>query len=437
MQPLLATLILIFLALLGARFSFSTERISAGPRLLFRTGIHFLLIGMALGPAGLGLLSPYATEQLAPFLALGLGWVGFHFGLQLDRHSLAHFPLPYHLVGIGQAVLSFALLTLAGCFAIRLLGLEGDVPMILVLGAAATASVSTPAGIAMVSSNFLVRGNVRDLLFFIASLDAGVGIIALQVLYSLYRPAGVTVDLGPVPQLALVGVAVGLGLVCGIVFLWLVRIRPAGEELVLFLLGISAFASGAALQWGLSPLFVSVTMGAVVTNLHRDRQRVFTVLERWEKPVYLTFLLVAGALLQVPTWPVAATAVAYALLRGLVKAGSVAALVSVTPFGFDVPKRLGLGLVPQGGISLAMAVSGVLVYSDLQIRGVDAEAALFTVVVMGVVMAELVGPFLTVSLLRRAGEIAPQVEEALAEGDHRRAEQEALHHHTPPDRLGD
>ena len=161
------------------------------------------------------------------------------------------------------------------------------------------------------------------------------------------------------------------------------------------------------------------------------------MLERWEKPVYLTFLLVAGALLQVPTWPVAAAAVAYALLRGIIKAGSVAALVWVTPFSFHVPKRLGLGLVPQGGISLAMAVSGVLVYSDLQIRGVDAEAALFTVVVMGVVMAELVGPFLTVSLLRRAGEIAPQVEEALAEGDHRRAEQEALRHHTPPDRLGD
>jgi hypothetical protein len=437
MDPLLATLVLILLALLGARISFSTERVTAGPRLLFRTGIHFLLIGMLLGPVGLGLFSVEATEQLSPFLALGLGWVGFHFGLQLDRQGLAHFPVPYHVVGIGQGVLSFVLFALAGWWGMEALGFHGDVALILVLGAAATACVSTPAGVAMVSANFLARGNVRDLLLFIASLDAGVGIIALQVLYSVHRPPGVPMLPGPMPQLALVGVAVGLGLLCGIFFLWLVRVRPAGEELVLFLLGICAFASGAALQWGLSPLFVSVVMGAVVANLHRDRRRVLAVLERWEKPVYLTFLLIAGALLRVPTWWVIPVAVGYAVLRGLVKAGSTAAMVAVTPLGFDVPRRLGLGLIPQGGISLAMAVSGVLVYSDLQLGGVDAEAALFTVVVMGVVLSELVGPVLTVTLLRRAGEIAPQVEEALAQGDHRRAEQEALRRHSRANRLAD
>jgi len=437
MRPLLATLVLILLALLGARFSFSSERIAAGPRLVFRTGIHFLLLGMALGPAGMGLVSLESTEQLFPFLALGLGWVGFHFGLQLDRKNLAHFPLPYHVLGIGQAVLSFALLATVGWLAVRWMGLEGDVPLILVMGAAATGAISTPAGIAVVSSNFLVRGNVRDLLFFISSLDAGVGVIALQVLYSVYRPVGVAADTGSLPAVALVGIALGLGIVCGIVFLWLMRARPAGEERVLFLLGICAFASGAALQWGLSPLFVSVTMGAVVANLGRDRRRVFAVLERWEKPVYLSFLLIAGALLQVPTGWVVAMAVAYAVLRALVKTLSAAALVMVIRCGFDVPRRLGLGLIPQGGISLAMAVSGVIVYSDLQFRGLDMEATLFTTIVLGVVLSELAGPPLTVMLLRRAGEISPQVEEALAEGDDRRAEQEALRHHAPPDRLGD
>ncbi len=56
------------------------------------------------------------------------------------------------------------------------------------MGAAATASVSTPAGIALISTNYLVRGKVRDLLFFVASLDALVGITALQVTYALILP---------------------------------------------------------------------------------------------------------------------------------------------------------------------------------------------------------------------------------------------------------
>jgi hypothetical protein len=92
-DPLLGTLVLLLLALLGARFSFSTERVTGGPRLLFRTGIHFLALGFLLGPAGVGLLTEKATAQLVPFLALGLGWVGFHFGLKLDLQSLQRFPL--------------------------------------------------------------------------------------------------------------------------------------------------------------------------------------------------------------------------------------------------------------------------------------------------------------------------------------------------------
>jgi hypothetical protein len=84
-----------------------------------------------------------------------------------------------------------------------------------------------------------------------------------------------------------------------------------------------------------------------------------------------------------------------------------------------------------------MAVSGVLVYGDLQVQGVNAEAALFTVVVLGVVLAELLGPVFTVQVLRRAGEIAPEVEDALASGDAARAEREAMKRHSAPTRVTD
>jgi len=435
MDPLVGTLVLIFLALLGARFSFSTERVPQGPRLLFRTGTHFLLLGFLLGPSGVGLLSEAATSELSPFLALGMGWVGFHFGLQLDRASLGRFPAPYHVAAYGQAVITFFLF-FGGAYLLMSLLAPAEAPSPLLLaGAAATACVTTPAGIAVVSSNFLVRGNVRDLLFFTGSLDAAVGIVALQVVYALYRPELPGVLGGP-GQLVLVAAALGLGVVMAIVFLWLVRRRPAAEELVLFVLGICAFAAGAALQWGLSPLFVSLTMGAVVANFGRSRHRVFALLQKWEKPVYLTFLLLAGALLRTPTLAVVALALAYALLRALSK-GVAGAVVSTLPVGFAVPRRFGLGLIPQGGISLAMAVSGVLMYPQLRVAGSGAETALFTIIVIGVMISELTGPLFTVQLLRRAGEISPQVEEAIAVGDERRAEREAIRRTTPPTRVQD
>lgn len=404
MNTLLPALVLIVVALIGARISFSTEGSGLGPRLLFRTGAHFVLVGFALGPTGLGLLTAEATEQLSPLLALGLGWVGFHFGLQLDRRALGQFSASHYVLALGQATVALAIFAAVGFVIARAAGLNDTVLLLLVLSAACTASVTTPAGIALVSATFRVKGDIRNLLLFIGSIDAIVGITALQITYALYRPGAVPGG-ADFSQLIVAGLAIGVGLICGIVFLWLTRSRPAAEELVLFLLGGCAFAAGVALQWDLSPLFVAAVMGAVVANLSRSTQRVQVLLARWEKPVYVTFLLIAGALIQIPTWLVFPMAIGYALLRFFAKLAAASVLVGLVAFPFEVPRRLGLGLIPQGGISIAMAVSATLMYSDLRIRGVDAEALLFAVIVMGVALAELTGPFLTTRLLERAGEI--------------------------------
>jgi hypothetical protein len=409
MESLLPTLVVIVVALVGARVSFSTSAAPLGPRLALRTGTPFLALGFALGPPGLGLLTPEAVEALFPLLALGIGWVGFHFGLQLDYGTLERFPARHYAFALGQAALSLLIFGAVGVLLTRLFGLDGPLPLLLVLVAACTGAITTPAGIAMVSSTFQVKGQVRDLLLFVGSIDAIVAIVAVQVTYALFRPDTVAEGIGPASQMVFAGMAVGVGVVCGIVFIWLTRSRPAGEELVLFLLGGCAFAAGVALQWDLSPLFVSMTMGAVVANLSKSRARIQLVLTRWEKPVYLTFLLLAGALLQIPTWLVVPLALAYTALRFAAKVASGALLVRPLGISPQVPRRVGLGLIPQGGISIAMAVSGMLVYSDLQIGDIDAEAVLFAVIVIGVALSELMGPLFTLRLLRHAGEIAPEV----------------------------
>ncbi|MBW3534572.1 MAG: cation:proton antiporter [Gemmatimonadetes bacterium] len=438
MDPLLATLVLVLLALAGARVSFSTESVPAGPRLLFRTGIHYALAGVALGPLGLEFLSRAAVEQLYPLLGLGLGWIGFLFGMQLDRSTLRHFPPAYYVLALGQAALAFVLIFVVARVGLGALGHEGDVITVMIAAAAATACITTPAGIAMVSANFLVRGNVGQLLFFIASVDALVGILALQVTYAVYHPAAVVIDLGNVPALGWMTVAVGLGVILGILFLWLTRPRPGREELVLFLLGTAALSGGAALQLQLSPLFVCTVMGAVVANLAQDRQRIFQALEKWEKPIYVTFLMLAGALLTFETFWVLPLALAYAVLRGVAKVGASAALVPLVRLPFAAPRRLGLGLIPQGGISLVMAVSLMLTYSGLRLPdGTSGAETLFAVILVGVILSELTGPFLTHHVLRRAGEISPRVEEALAEGDRRGALEAAIRDTTPAQAGGD
>jgi hypothetical protein len=424
-DPLLATLVLIVLALVGARFSFSTANIAPGPRLLFRTGTHFIAIGFVLGPALLGLVTRDALEHLFPFFALGFGWVGFLFGMQLERDTLRAFAAHLYRFAAGQALITFCFMTVVGLAGLFFLGRLGRDEALLVLLASATACPSGPAGIAVVSSNFLVRGPVRDVLFFAASIDGIVGIVLLQLIYSGYHPSDALGPLGELSGLVWTVMGISIGLLCGIIFVWLARGRTEIEELVLFLMGIAAFAAGAALQLQLSPLFVSVTMGAVVANLVPDPRRILRVLSKWEKPSYVIMLILAGALVDFPTPWIVPTAILYALLRGGAKVAGVGIMTRFTRLPFPKPRLLGLGLIPQGGISLVMALSAFLTFYGLKIGSVDVSQALFSVVVLGVVLSDLVGPKLTTETLRRAGEISPLVEKALALGDDELARAEA------------
>ena len=428
MDPLLATLILISLALVGARVSFSTANIAAGPRLLFRTGTHFIVIGFVLGPSVLGLVTREALEHLFPFFALGFGWVGFLFGMQLEKETVRAFAAHLHRFAAGQALLAFVFMTAVGLLGLLALGRLGRVEVLLVLLASATACTSAPAGIAMVSSNFLVRGPVRESLFFAASIDGIVGIFVLQLIYAGYHPPDALAPLGDLPALAWTVLASSIGVLCGIIFVWLTRRRTEIEELVLFLMGITAFAAGAAIQLQLSPLFVSVIMGAVVANLVPHHQRVLRVMAGWEKPAYVILLILAGALVRFPTLWIIPLALVYAILRGAAKVAGTHAMIRFGTLPFPTPRLLGLGLIPQGGISLVMALSALLTFYGLELGGVDVSQGLFSVVVLGVVLSELVGPTLTTRTLRRAGEISSLVERALELGDDEGARVEAERH---------
>lgn len=414
MNPLLGVLILVLLGLIGARSTFSLSRAPLGPRLFITSGTHFIVLGMLLGSSGLALLTPGVLEQLYPFLALGLGWIGLLFGLQLDRRQLAQFPASFLMAAVVQAVLALFIFLAIGSAVLDATYGTGPQVRLLLLVAAATASVSTPSGIALIKRTYLVKGRLSTLIFFIASLDALVGIVALQIAYAFHHPdifAGGAVALGGVEWFLM---AVAAGIVFGVFFLWLTRPKPEREELALFLLGLVVFAAGTGLYLGISPIFVATAVGAIVANLSPSRRRVYTLLQAWERPVYVILLILAGALLQFSGWVILPLALLYLLLRAgsKVVGGYVATrLPGVREFA---PPSTGTGLVPHGGISLAMAVSVPLTYGVLEQGGVPLGDIYFGTVVLGIMGSDLVGPFLTRDLLRRAGEISPRVEHDLA-----------------------
>lgn len=413
MGPLVGVLILILLGLIGSRLTFAPGRTALGPQLLLATGSHFLLLGLLIGPV-LQLMTPQVLVQLQPLMALGLGWIGLLFGLQLDRAQLRRFPPVYLLFALGQALATFALFALIGYLGVRLTGHLRPGVLVAVLAAASTAAVSTPAGIALVSRAYQVNGTITRFLFYIASLDAVIGIVTLQITYAVFHPsttiAGAHFGWG-----LWLATATAAGVVFAIFFLWLTRPKPEGDELTLFLLGLVVFEAGTALYLGLSPLYVSMITGAVIANRSPLRRRVYAVLQTWEKPVYVVLLILAGSLLGTSGWIALPLAAVYVVIRSFAKYAGGRATRALVPLPFTAPSETGLGLLPQGGISLAMALSATLTYGAIVGTGGAAVRIAFGVIVVAVAASELVGPFLTRDLLRRAGEITPQMEVDLVE----------------------
>lgn len=402
MRVLLAVLALVVLALLGARFGFREERGSLGLRLGWSTGTHFVVLGYLLGPRGINLLTPAVLDALTPVVVLGLGWIGMAFGAQFDRDTLASFRPRELLAGGGQALLAFLLLGAAGLFAYEVAAEPTELGRALILAGAAAASVSTPTGLGVVFGAVDASGPVSRLLSLTNSLDGAVGIVVLSVVLAVYHPPSLPAPLGASGLLW-----VASGVVLGLFYGWLFGILTQGDveptEFVLFLLGLALVAAGTSALFSLSALLTCSITGAVVANRSPLRRRALEVLARWEKPVYVVFLLLGGALLRFPNWGVVLLVAGYVLVRLGAKLAGGLLLERALPRA-SRRGNLGLGLSAQGGISIAMAVS---VYHVVGHAYPDALALdlFFATVIVGVMASELLGPALIRRVLERAGEV--------------------------------
>ena len=99
--------LLLLIALVGYRQTFTRIRLPAASRLVFLTGTEFILIGLALGDEFIGLLDETTIRSLTPIFSLGLGAIGLIFGIQLDFSVIRRFPSRYLAMAATQAIVTF------------------------------------------------------------------------------------------------------------------------------------------------------------------------------------------------------------------------------------------------------------------------------------------------------------------------------------------
>jgi len=400
-NPVLALALVLAAGLAVTRLPLPHLRHSLSLDLGVAAGAPFVVAGLLLGP-GLDVLDRATLRALAPVTALGIGWIGAAFGAQLEWRFLRHIPRRVWALAVLQATVVLVLTGLGGRLLMKAApalaqAWRPTVPALLTIAAAAM--TSGPGAVALVAKAVRVPTPLARSLGIAALLDTTFGALVFAFALGLSQPhrsfAGVA--LGWAHWIAVAVVASG-GV--GVLFLWVSRLRGEtdGKALGIDLLAVVLLGSGLGYAVDLSPFVVCAPATALIVNLSPLRRRVQALLVAWEAPVYAVFVLLVGALLDLPTWWL----VPAALLIGLIGVVARWAVMRDAQGWREVaalPPHLGLAAVAQGGVPLALAASFSLIYAGSGARG---GGAVLTTVLLGVALSQVIAAPLMALALRPA-----------------------------------
>jgi len=371
------------LAVLAAHPAVRRVERRLGLTVLVSSGVPFLVLGVAFRLPQVGILTDEVVVDLRPALEFGLGWLGFVVGMQFDVREMDGLPdktgaLVFFETGVP-------LLAAAGACALALyaLGSPWSPRDAMVLGACAAPA----APVAAVALARATGSSSASLVARVAVLDDVAGVAVLALVCALFRPTD-ELSAWKLPHVAWLFVTLGMGGVLGILTYVLVRSASGPAEEVAYLIGAVSLSAGMAGYLGISPLVACAIAGALLTNLPHERMDdLRATIFQLERPLYLIFLLVAGALWDPTAWQGWLLALVFVVARVGAKLVGAYAAVRAGPTDLPDAPTLALALSPQSPIAIATIVSFSAMYGRAD--QATALAWMTTAVIAGAVVTEI------------------------------------------------
>lgn len=135
---------------------------------------------------------------------------------------------------------------------------------------------------------------------------------------------------------------------------WEARVEDQAELLMIIVAGI-ILVTGLAHTFNLQPLFATLIMGAVTTNLSLMHRLVYIELRQIEQPLYIAFFVLAGASLHLELLPgIGIAGVVYLVSRVVGKLIGTYPIAKWLKLKTDIQKYLGWGMVVQAGVAIGL-----------------------------------------------------------------------------------
>ncbi len=280
------------------------------------------------------------------------------------------------------------------------------IPISLLL--AALASPTDPSATLAVSHEYKAKGEVSQTIMGVAAFDDALGIVnyslaitiaGVLILHQTFNVYSSVFD----PLFVIFG-AIVLGLVFGFIFnsiTWLVKRETEGMFIVIIICFL-LLCFGVAKIIGVDELLATMSMGAIVVNFNRLREKIFKILERYtEELIFVLFFTISGMHLNFSVLSTSYILILFFVLFrtiGKVSGSKLGAYLAKSPA--KVKKYVAGGLIPQGGIVIGLALLIKQNNAFNQIADI-----IISVIIGATIIHELIGPFIAKFSLKKAGEI--------------------------------
>jgi hypothetical protein len=338
-------------------------------------GFPFLLLGLVARQPSVDILSPGVLRDIAPVLPFGLGWIGFAIGFRFDVRRLDLDDLPR---GVGAALALTTVVPFAAIVAVASVlllldrGLDDGTFLrnAVVLGAAGVVGVRA------------ATRALGDRLAMIVQLQEGCVIAALIVLGAFWRPAAP--GGWQLPALAWIFLTLGLGLTLALVLYAVLGTFRSQHELMVLLIGSVGLSAGMASYLRLSPIAVCFIAAALLFNFPGDfKDQLRAVLARLERPIYLVFLTLAGALWRADDWRGWALLPLFVVARLLGKGLGMRAWRARALGEMSDEEQSRLTLAPMAALAIAVVVNAQDLYLGREVPW------MVTTVIGGAILTEI------------------------------------------------
>jgi Kef-type K+ transport system membrane component KefB len=404
-RTLLGLVCLIVLAYVGGHPRITKLEERLGIAQVLTSGLPYVLLGLLAQQPALDVLNAETLRSLLPLLQFGLGWIGFQTGFSFEARALDRVPRGTGTVGVLLSSFPFAVIAGSSALFLHAVGL-GPEPTALardacLLGLAG--ALSAPTLERVIGQR--MSAPALELARTIAVLDDVLGVLGLACLAAFLRVGVAGSHQWQLPSVGWLFVTFGMAVAIGLVVYVVLRGTDSGGEKTSLLLGSVALTAGLAGYLSLSPLVICFFAGILLRNLPGDdKAELEGTFRRLERPIYLLFLVIVGALWRIQDWRGWALLPVFVVARFVGRWAGARAARSLPPNErpdtLEHTENRDLVAPPMGQLALAFVVTAQTLYESPAVR------AIVTAVVGGAVLLEVVVQISS----RRARTPAPSAE---------------------------